>query len=84
MNKLVDGMLDLINRSVGPEIDVETAGAAGLWTTFVDAGQLENALLNLFINARDPMPNGGKLTIETANRRMDERTVRDRDLSVGQ
>jgi PAS domain S-box-containing protein len=84
LNGLVDGMLDLINRSVGPEIEVETVNAAGLWTTFVDAGQLENALLNLCINARDAMPNGGKLTIETANRWMDERTARERGLAPGQ
>lgn len=84
LNNLVTGMLDLINRSVSPEIEVETAGAAGLWATFVDAGQLENALLNLCINARDAMPNGGKVTIETANRWIDERTARERDLAPGQ
>ena len=84
VNSLVDGMLDLIHRSVGPEIAVETVGAAGLWNTFVDAGQLENALLNLCINARDAMPDGGKLTIETANRWMDERTAVERGLEPGQ
>ncbi len=81
---LVNGMLDLINRSMGPGIEVETAGATGLWTTFVDAGQLENALLNLCINARDAMPDGGKLTIETANRWMDERSARLHGLAPGQ
>ena len=84
LDNLVHGMLDLINRSVGPEIEVETVSAAGLWTTFVDAGQLENALLNLCINARDAMPGGGKLTIETANRWMDERAARERGLQPGQ
>lgn len=84
LNSLVNGMMDLINRSMGPEIDVETAGATSLWTTFVDAGQLENALLNLCINARDAMPDGGKLTIETANRWMDERGARQHTLAPGQ
>jgi PAS domain S-box-containing protein len=84
VNTLVQGMLDLVNRSVGPEIAVETVGAAGLWTTFVDAGQLENALLNLCINARDAMPDGGRLTIETANKWMDDRAARERGLAPGQ
>jgi signal transduction histidine kinase len=53
---------------VGPAIAVETIEAGGLWSTLVDANQLENALLNLCINARDAMPDGGKITIETANR----------------
>ncbi len=84
INTLVDSMLDLVIRSVGPEIKVETVGAAGLWPTFVDTSQLENALLNLCINARDAMPNGGKLTIETGNRWMDERAARMRGLEPGQ
>jgi PAS domain S-box-containing protein len=84
LNRLVSGMQDLITRSVGPTIEVETALAGGLWTTFVDVGQLENALLNLCINARDAMPHGGKLTIETGNRWMDERAAQQRGLTPGQ
>jgi len=84
LNRLVSGMQDLITRSVGPTIHVETAFAGGLWTSFVDVGQLENALLNLCINARDAMPDGGKLTIETSNRWFDERTAVQRGLEPGQ
>jgi CheY-like chemotaxis protein len=63
---------------------VEVVAAGGLWTTLVDANQLENALLNLCINARDAMPDGGRLTIETANRWLDERAAATRDLPAGQ
>lgn len=84
INRLVSGMQDLVTRSVGPTVEVETALAGGLWTSFVDIGQLENALLNLCLNARDAMPAGGKLTIETANRWFDERTARQRGLQPGQ
>ncbi len=85
VNRLVRGMEDLIRRTVGPAIEVEPmVGTAGIWPTLVDPGQLENALLNLCINARDAMPDGGKLTIETGNRWLDERTARERDLSPGQ
>ncbi len=68
LSGLVDGMADLITRTVGPHITVSQAGSPDLWQTHVDPGQLENALLNLCINARDAMPSGGTLTIETANR----------------
>jgi PAS domain S-box-containing protein len=84
INRVVAGMHDLITRSVGPGIDVETAAAGGLWTAFVDIGQLENALLNLCINARDAMPDGGKLTVETGNRWLDERAARARGVEPGQ
>jgi CheY-like chemotaxis protein len=77
-------MEDLIARSVGPTVEVETALAGGLWASFVDVGQLENALLNLCLNARDAMPGGGKLTIETGNRWFDERAARQRGLEPGQ
>jgi PAS domain S-box-containing protein len=84
INRLVAGMEDLIRRSVGPEIEVEVVGAGGLWLTRVDPSQLENALLNLTINGRDAMPDGGRLTIETANKWLDQRAAGDRDLPPGQ
>ncbi|APW39652.1 two-component system sensor histidine kinase/response regulator [Rhodoferax koreense] len=84
MNRLVAGMQELIARTMGPGITMEVVGAAGLWTVEADPNQLENALLNLCINARDAMPDGGKLSIETGNRWLDERTARERDVSPGQ
>lgn len=84
VNRLVFGMEDLITRTVGPAIKVEVVGAAGLWPTRIDTAQLESALLNLAINARDAMPDGGKLTIETANKWLDDRAGRERDLPPGQ
>ncbi len=83
-NRLIDGLEELIRRTVGPGIDVELVGASGLWPILVDPNQLENAILNLCINARDAMPDGGKLTVETANRWLDERAARQHDLPVGQ
>ena len=83
-NRLVADMEDLIRRTVGPAITVEFVGAGGLWKTLVDPPQLENALLNLSINARDAMPEGGRLTIETGNRWLDERAARERELNPGQ
>jgi CheY-like chemotaxis protein len=75
---------ELVRRTVGPGIHVEVVGAAGLWTALVDPNQLENALLNLCINARDAMPDGGKLTIETANKWLDDRSAHEHDLTAGQ
>jgi CheY-like chemotaxis protein len=69
---------------MGPEIAVELVVADGLWNTLVDPNQLENALLNLCINARDAMPYGGKLTVETANQWVDERMAAEYDLPSGQ
>jgi PAS domain S-box-containing protein len=84
INRLLSGLEDLVRRTVGPSVAVELVGASGLWPTLVDPNQLENAVLNLCINARDAMPDGGHLTIETANRWLDERAARQQDLPVGQ
>jgi signal transduction histidine kinase/ActR/RegA family two-component response regulator len=83
VNRLIAGMEDLLRRTVGPTTDIEIVGAAGLWTANIDGGQLENALLNLCINARDAMPVGGRIMIETANEWLDERTAGERDLAPG-
>jgi two-component system, NtrC family, sensor kinase len=71
-NRLVAGMSDLLGRTLGETILIETVRGGGLWQTEVDKAELESALLNLAINARDAMPAGGKLTIETANAFLDE------------
>lgn len=72
-NKLVAGMADLLRHSLGAEVQLETVLAGGLWRTHADPNQLENILLNLAVNARDAMPDGGHLTIETQNAHLDER-----------
>ncbi len=84
INQLIYGMEDLIRRTVGPSIEVEVVGQASLWPALVDPSQLESALLNLAINARDAMPEGGRITIETANKWLDDRGARERELSPGQ
>ena len=71
-NKLVGSMSALLHRTLGESIAIETVLAAGLWRTQVDPNQLEIAMLNLAVNARDAMPDGGKLTIETGNTFLDE------------
>jgi PAS domain S-box-containing protein len=83
-NRLIADMEELVRRTVGPEIVVETVLSIGLWPTLCDPNQLENAILNLCINARDAMPNGGRLTIETANTWLDERGAGERDMQPGQ
>jgi signal transduction histidine kinase len=83
-NKLVASMEEMVRRTVGPAIHIETVLAIGLWPTLCDPNQLENALLNLCINARDAMPDGGRITIETTNSWLDERAARQRDMQPGQ
>jgi PAS domain S-box-containing protein len=83
-NKLIADIEDLVRRTVGPEIKVETVLAIGLWPALCDQNQLENAVLNLCINARDAMPDGGRLIIETANTWLDDRGARERDMPPGQ
>jgi signal transduction histidine kinase/CheY-like chemotaxis protein len=72
-NKLVGGMSELLRGTIGEQIAVETVLAGGLWRSYADPAQVETVLLNLAVNARDAMPSGGKLTIETANTYLDER-----------
>jgi PAS domain S-box-containing protein len=84
VNKLVNGMEDLIRRTVGPAVPLEVVGAGGLWLTKVDQSQLENAVLNLSLNARDAMPDGGRITIETSNKWLDDRAAKERELPPGQ
>jgi CheY-like chemotaxis protein len=83
-NKLVAGMEELIHRSLGPGTRLETVLAVGLWACFCDPSQLENALLNLCINARDAMPDGGRVTIETSNTWVDDAGAAARDMPPGQ
>lgn len=85
VGKLVAGMSDLLRRTLGEGISIHAVNASDLWRVSVDANQLESALLNLAVNARDAMPSGGKLTIETANCRLDQAyTARFEGLEPGQ
>jgi signal transduction histidine kinase/CheY-like chemotaxis protein len=77
LNKVVAGMSDLVRRTIGETIQMETVLAGGLWRAHVDPGEIENAILNLCVNARDAMPDGGKLTIETANCYLDDNYAAD-------
>jgi PAS domain S-box-containing protein len=71
LNRLVAGLSDLLRRTLGEHIQIETVLAGGLWMTRIDRNQMESGLLNLAVNARDAMPEGGKLTIETGNTYLD-------------
>jgi signal transduction histidine kinase/CheY-like chemotaxis protein len=85
VNRLITGMLDLLRRTLGEDISIETVFAAGLWPVHADTHQLENVLLNLALNAKDAMPDGGCLTIETANTYLDDTYVRRfGDVAAGQ
>jgi PAS domain S-box-containing protein len=84
INRLVTGMEDMVRRTMGPAITVEVVTALGLWNTLVDPHQLENALLNLCLNAHDAMPDGGKLTMETNNKWLDGTESLKRELPAGQ
>nr|WP_223123839.1 response regulator [Pseudomonas syringae] len=80
---LVAGMDELIRRTVGPAIDMQVNASRGLWATLVDPHQLENSLLNLCINAKDAMPDGGKLLIQTGNRHLTAVTATKYQLPAG-
>ena len=85
IGKFVLGIEDLLRRALGEAVEVEAVVSGGLWNTFVDPNQLENAILNLAINARDAMGGAGKLTIEVSNALLNEAYVgRHEDLKPGQ
>ena len=83
VNHLIAGLEDLIRQTMGPTIEVAVNCANDLWSTKIDVPQLESALLNLCINARDAMPAGGKLSIETANQQLDEEAALEREVLPG-
>jgi PAS domain S-box-containing protein len=85
VNKFLNGSVEFLQRSLGEAIEIEAVGSAGLWNIEVDANHLESALVNLAINARDAMPEGGKLTIEAANMFADDDYIEaNQEVSRGQ
>jgi PAS domain S-box-containing protein len=85
VGKLIRGLDDMLRRALGETIEIETLVSGGLWNTLVDPGQIENALLNLSINARDAMENGGRLTIEVGNAFLDDTYARQHvEVTAGQ
>jgi len=85
VNRLVGGMSEMLRRTLGETIAVETVLAGGLWRTLADPNQMESAILNLAVNARDAMPGGGKLTVETMNAHLDDAYVGQQvDVAAGQ
>ena len=84
INRLIRGVEELVTRTIGPAISLEIREAPDLWTALVDPPQLENAILNLCINSRDAMPNGGRISIETANLTVGREVGKAEDLAEGE
>ena len=84
MNKLLRETVEMLTRTLGENIEIALSVHRGLWDCEVDPGQIQSALLNLAINARDAMPGGGKLTLETANTVLDEAMARSPDVRPGE
>jgi len=84
VDRLIAGLEDMLRRTVGATAEIAIVASPDLWTANIDAGQLENAVLNLCINARDAMPDGGTICVETANARVDKRLGRELDLDPGE